>query len=199
MYLKTCVVSRKDSYSSSYQTYLLNASIPLLGSKESCCFPLLGSACFYLDLFDKHPLCPEWTLLVPTITRPPLCIAQIFQTLVVSLSQTRPGLRSREYICLYPYLWFVTILDRHESHILVDFQRYCKENKIITLYILAHSSHLLQPLDVGCFGLLKRLYGKEIKNLMRVHISHIIKIEFFAAFKNAFIASFGEANIRGGF
>jgi hypothetical protein len=91
------------------------------------------------------------------------------------------------------------VLDRHESHVSADFQCYCKENKIVTLYILIHSSHLLQSLDVDYFSLLKRLYGKEIKNLIRVHISYIIKIEFFATFKNAFIASFSEANVRGGF
>jgi hypothetical protein len=91
------------------------------------------------------------------------------------------------------------VLDGHESHVSVDFQRYCKENKIVTLCMPAYSSHLLQPLDVKCFGPLKRSYGKEIKNLMRVHISHIIKVEFFAAFKNAFMASFSEINIRGGF
>jgi hypothetical protein len=91
------------------------------------------------------------------------------------------------------------VLDEYKSYILVDFQCYCKENKIITLYILAYSSHLLQPLDVGCFGLLKKLYGKEIKNLIQVHINYIIKIEFFAAFKNVFMASFSEANVRGGF
>jgi hypothetical protein len=34
---------------------------------------------------------------------------------------------------------------------------------------------------------------------MQVHISYITKVEFFAAFKNVFIASFGEANIRGDF
>jgi hypothetical protein len=31
---------------------------------------------------------------------------------------------------------------------------------------------------------------------MRVYISYIIKIKFFAVFKNTFIASFGEANVR---
>jgi hypothetical protein len=65
--------------------------------------------------------------------------------------------------------------------------------------MLVYLLHLLQPLDVGCFGPLKKSYGKEIKNLIRVHISHIIKVEFFAAFKNAFMASFSEANVRGGF
>jgi hypothetical protein len=91
------------------------------------------------------------------------------------------------------------VLDGYESYVLADFQCYCKENKIVTLYMPVHSSHLLQPLDVGYFGPLKRLYGKEIEDLMRVHISHITKVEFFAAFKNAFMASFSEANIRGGF
>jgi hypothetical protein len=32
-----------------------------------------------------------------------------------------------------------------------------------------------------------------------VHISYITKVEFFAVFKNVFIASFDEANVRGGF
>jgi hypothetical protein len=65
--------------------------------------------------------------------------------------------------------------------------------------MLVYSSYLLQPLDVGYFGLLKKLYDKEIKNLMRVHISYITKIKFFTAFKNAFIISFSETNVRGGF
>ena len=63
----------------------------------------------------------------------------------------------------------------------------------------AHSSHLLQPLDVGCFGPLKRAYGKEIENLVRAYINHITKVEFLSAFKAAFFAAFGEENIRAGF
>jgi hypothetical protein len=91
------------------------------------------------------------------------------------------------------------VLDGYKSYVLVDFQRYCKENKIVTFCILVYLSHLLQLLDVGYFSSLKRVYDKEIEDLMRVHISYITKIEFFAAFKNAFMASFGEANVREGF
>ncbi|KAH7471320.1 hypothetical protein FOMA001_g13102 [Fusarium oxysporum f. sp. matthiolae] len=47
------------------------------------------------------------------------------------------------------------ILDGHESHHSADFERYCEEKKIITLCMPAHASHLLQPLDVGCFAVLK--------------------------------------------
>jgi hypothetical protein len=35
------------------------------------------------------------------------------------------------------------IINGHESYYSVAFQDLCKEKKIITLYILAHSSHLL--------------------------------------------------------
>lgn len=51
------------------------------------------------------------------------------------------------------------ILDGHKSHQLVEFQQLCKESNIIALCMPLHSSHLLQPLDVGCFSPLKRAYG----------------------------------------
>jgi hypothetical protein len=40
-------------------------------------------------------------------------------------------------------------IDGHESHDSLAFQQYCKENKIITICMPPHSSHLLQPLDVS--------------------------------------------------
>lgn len=52
------------------------------------------------------------------------------------------------------------VLDGQESHHSYDFEEYCKTNNIITLCMPAHASHLLQPLDVGCLGPLKRAYGK---------------------------------------
>ena len=63
----------------------------------------------------------------------------------------------------------------------------------------AHSSHRLQPLDVGCFWALKRSYGAEIEKLMRLHVTHISKEDFFPAFYNAFCTAMTESNIQGGF
>jgi hypothetical protein len=62
-----------------------------------------------------------------------------------------------------------------------------------------HSSHLLQPLDVGCFGPLKQSYGREVEKLMRMHITHISKLEFLSSFRTAFFHSFTEENIQAGF
>ncbi|KAM5527292.1 transposase [Fusarium oxysporum f. sp. phaseoli] len=91
------------------------------------------------------------------------------------------------------------ILDGHESHHSVDFERYCKENKIITLCMPPHSSHLLRPLDVGCFSVLKQAYGREIEHLIRCSINHVSKTEFFPAFYAAFQATMTEENIKAAF
>ena len=62
-----------------------------------------------------------------------------------------------------------------------------------------HSSHLLQPLDVGCFGPLKKAYGRQIELKMKAGTSHITKEDFFSAFSIAFRDVMTEKNIQGGF
>jgi hypothetical protein len=42
--------------------------------------------------------------------------------------------------------------------------------------MLPHSSHLLQPLDVGCFSPLKTAYGRQIEKLIRLRINHITTV-----------------------
>ncbi|SCO92408.1 related to transposase [Fusarium oxysporum] len=91
------------------------------------------------------------------------------------------------------------ILDGHESHQSADFQIYCEVNNIITLCMPPHSSHLLQPLEVVCFGPLKKAYGQEIERLIRRSITHVSKTEFFPAFYAAFQKTMTQSNIKGGF
>jgi hypothetical protein len=91
------------------------------------------------------------------------------------------------------------IIDGHESHNSAEFQQYCKDQKIVTLCMPAHSSHLLQPLDVGCFGPLKKAYGDEVNELMRNRINHITKQEFLPCFKAAHKKAINPSNIQGGF
>jgi hypothetical protein len=87
------------------------------------------------------------------------------------------------------------ILDGHESHDLLDFKLYCKENKIVTICIPVYLLHLLQLLDVGCFSPIKKAYGHQVKKLMRVYINYITKMEFLLVFKAAFNALFTKSNI----
>jgi hypothetical protein len=91
------------------------------------------------------------------------------------------------------------VLDGHESHVNAASEDYCKENNIVTNCLPPHSSHLTQPLDVGCYSVLKRMYGAEISLFIKARITHITKPEFFLAFKAAFRRTFTQENVLGGF
>jgi hypothetical protein len=65
--------------------------------------------------------------------------------------------------------------------------------------MLLYSSHLLQPLNVVPYSLLKRYYSDGISLLARSRIHHIDKETFLLAFKAAFKKTFILENIRAGF
>lgn len=55
----------------------------------------------------------------------------------------------------FPIVLFV---DGHKSHVSEEVALYCRANDVILYALLANSTHLLQPLDVGIFGALKKLW-----------------------------------------
>jgi len=91
------------------------------------------------------------------------------------------------------------ILDGHGSHVTPEFDQYCLERSIIVLCMPAHSSHLLQPLDVGCFSVLKRSYGKRVETLMSLGVNQIDKQEFLSIYQEARAEALHQNNIRSGF
>jgi FtsZ-binding cell division protein ZapB len=91
------------------------------------------------------------------------------------------------------------VLDGHSSHLSAEFDYYCTENKIIPVCMPAHSSHLLQPLDVGCFSPLKKHYGKLIENLMKNGLNHIDKADFLDIYPTARQSAITSKNIVSGF
>jgi hypothetical protein len=58
-----------------------------------------------------------------------------------------------------------------------------------------YSLHLLQPLNIVYFLVLKRAYSCEIEVLIYYYINYITKLEFLLAFKAAFKRLFTLANI----
>jgi hypothetical protein len=91
------------------------------------------------------------------------------------------------------------VLDGHSSHLTPQFDNFCSQHSIIPICMPAHSSHLLQPLDVGCFAVLKRSYGRLIENQMRLGINHINKVDFLSIYPQARSEAFKDSNIRNGF
>ena len=65
--------------------------------------------------------------------------------------------------------------------------------------LFPHSLHLLQPLDVGCFSILKHCYSQELEVFIKAHINYITKIEFFITFHKVYIKTMTKDNIKAGF
>ena len=91
------------------------------------------------------------------------------------------------------------LMDGHGSHVTAEFDQYAKQSSIIVLCMPPHSSHILQPLDVGCFAVLKRLYGRAVEAQMRVGINHIDKDDFLTLYQEIRPAVFQSATIQSGF
>jgi hypothetical protein len=91
------------------------------------------------------------------------------------------------------------ILDGYKSHVSQDFKDYCLKNKILTICMPPHSSHILQPLDVVCFSLLELKYSQRVRDLARRRVFYINKEGFLLAFRDAFFDVFTEANCRKAF
>jgi hypothetical protein len=62
-----------------------------------------------------------------------------------------------------------------------------------------HSSHLLQPLDVGCFSVLKKSYGSLVERKMSLGVNHIDKQEFLPLYQQARTEALHRQNIQSGF
>src|SRR5436853_4982243 len=87
------------------------------------------------------------------------------------------------------------ILDGHGSYITLEFDLFYKEHAIITLYMPPHSLHLLQPLDVNCFLVLKQLYKQQIKTLIQNKVNYINKQDFFEAYHTTYTKTINQSNI----
>src|ERR1700712_4197166 len=138
--------------------------------------------------YQDSPLPPDWVIAVSENGRTSNELGVIWIQHFDKFTKARKHGRYR-----------LLVLDGHESHHSDEFEQYCKDNDILTLCMPADSSHLLQPLDVGYSGPLKKAYGAEIEHLVRTHITNISKEDFFPAFKAGFDATITKSNVIGGF
>jgi hypothetical protein len=57
--------------------------------------------------------------------------------------------------------WRLLYLDGHNSHITLEVIEYTRQNKIVAICLPPHTTHALQPLDVGVFGPFKLALSDE--------------------------------------
>jgi len=83
-------------------------------------------------------------------------------------------------------------LDGHGSHLNLTFLEWCLQHKILVAWYPPHSTHRLQPLDVGCFAPLASYCSQGLDCLIRRSEGHTVvkKRDFFALFWPAFQQAF---------
>ena len=75
---------------------------------------------------------------------------------------------------------------------------HCIGNDFVLMLLPPHSSHLMQPLDVGVFFPLKQAMGSFVDRIYRTGISRIQKAEWFECFIKARAKAINKKNIEGG-
>ena len=90
------------------------------------------------------------------------------------------------------------ICDGHDSHISAEFVRYSINHDILVLLLIPHSSQLMQPLDVGVFGPLKRAILSQLDPIFRTGVRHLHKAEQIESYIEAREVAITPSNIRGG-
>ncbi|XP_053400532.1 jerky protein homolog-like [Mercenaria mercenaria] len=59
------------------------------------------------------------------------------------------------------------LFDGHKSHVNLTLSTWGEANNVVFFVLPPHTSHVIQPLDVGCFGPLKNIYHSECQAYMR--------------------------------
>jgi len=98
-----------------------------------------------------------------------------------------------------PRDWRLLVIDGHHTHTTVDFMWECFSNQVYILFLPAHCTHFLQPLDVAIFAPLKKAFRRYLGQL-RVYDSSTVqaKKRFLYCYHRARIDALTEANIRSG-
>jgi hypothetical protein len=91
------------------------------------------------------------------------------------------------------------LLDGHGSHLTARFIAFCIDKNIDLVCLPPHTSHLLQPLDVGVFSPLKRALSAEIEKLFCLDTRRIPRIEWTEAYIIARSRAFTSRSIESSF
>jgi len=92
------------------------------------------------------------------------------------------------------------VLDQHSTHVDVDFMYEAWINKVVLMYLPAHATHVLQPLDVTVFTSLKAKFHELTAEWSCLDVSApIAKQNWLHAYKAAGAHAYSVSNIRAGF
>jgi hypothetical protein len=66
------------------------------------------------------------------------------------------------------------LLVLYDGHVMLSLIDWAKERSITLFLLPPHTPHILQPLDVGCFGPLQKIYNKECSSYLRKNLGQVV-------------------------
>jgi hypothetical protein len=91
------------------------------------------------------------------------------------------------------------IIDGFSGHTTLEFLEYCIKYDIIVTIFPPHSTHLLQPLDLGVFQPMKNVHQKALRRHVALGEIRFSRDDFIAAFKEIYDHGFTSHHIINGF
>jgi len=104
--------------------------------------------------------------------------------------ETKEGAQNRQRLL---------VMDGHGSHLTREFVTYCYENRITPFLLPPHSTHLLQPLDIGVFQSFKHYHQEVLEESIRFGGIDYNKTDFLASFRKMRDLTFKQRVIRSAF
>ncbi len=91
------------------------------------------------------------------------------------------------------------LMDGHSSHLTSQFLGFCHDHDILPLCLPPHTTHMLQPLDVGCFAPLAHYYRAEVDEASHYGLHGVSKFDFLQFYSVARQKAFTAKNISSAF
>ncbi|KAH7462375.1 hypothetical protein FOMA001_g18549 [Fusarium oxysporum f. sp. matthiolae] len=96
-------------------------------------------------------------------------------------------------------VWRLLVIDGFSGHGSFAFREYCIKFNILVAFLLPHSTHMLQPMDLGVFQWLKNAHQKRLRDALRKGNLSFNRRDFAGSFKEIFDEGFTPAHIITGF
>ena len=92
-------------------------------------------------------------------------------------------------------VWRLLVIDGFGSHLSYEFYHYAQAHKIELFQLPPHSTHLTQPLDVGCFQPFKHHHAEGLDETVRDGGVDFDKLDFLAMFRRMHEKTFTRSTI----
>ncbi|XP_052227458.1 uncharacterized protein LOC127842149 [Dreissena polymorpha] len=101
---------------------------------------------------------------------------------------------------LGPQQSVLVIYDGHASHVNQELIDWASKNRVVLFVLPPHTSHVLQPLDVGIFGPFKSYYYSECASFMNAHMGQkITRFDMAKLACKAYLKAMTPLNIQSAF